>query len=112
MIALAEYMDDFLSKDDDIKSVFHSFRYCCSLAGISQFQVFVHGKTYENQVTFEESLRIIIFKFNIWEIHLGLPQESWTIDSDVKADLMEKTSEVFSRRLQQFESPKVVEIKR
>ena len=71
----------------------------------------LHGKTFDNQVTFEESLRIIIFKFEIWEIHLGLPQESWTIDSDVKADLMEKASEAFSMRLQQLESPKVVEIK-
>ena len=112
MIALAEQMDDFLSKDDDLKSVFHSFRYWCKLAGISQFNVLLHKKTYDNQVTFEESLRIIIFKFNIWEIHLGLPQESWTIDSDVKADLMEKSSEAFSRRLQQLESPKVVEMKR
>lgn len=63
-------------------------------------------------MTFEESMRIIIFKFEIWEIHLGLPQESWTIDSDVKAVLMEKASEAFFRRLQQLESPEVVEIKR
>ena len=57
-------------------------------------------------------MRIIIFKFEDWEIHLGLPSESWTIDSDVKADLIEKASEAFSRRLKQLESPIVVEMKK
>ena len=111
MIALAEQMDDFLAKDDHVESVLNSFSYWCSLAGINKYQVLQNGKPYQKQETFETSLRIIIIKFEDWEIHLGLPRESWRIDSDVKADLIEKASEAFSKRLKRLESPKVVEMK-
>ena len=39
MIALAEQMDHFFSKDNDLIFDLESFNYWCGLAGISQYQI-------------------------------------------------------------------------
>ena len=90
MIALAEQMDHFFSKDNDLSSTLNSFNFWCGLAGISQYQIIFQNKNYYNYGNVVDSLRIIIYKIENWEIHFGLPRESWSIDSDIKGDLMEK----------------------
>ena len=110
MIALAEQMDHFFSKDNDLSSTLSSFNYWCGLAGISQYQIIFQNKNYYNYGNVVDSLRIIIYKIQNWEIHLGLPRESWSIDSDIKGDLMEKVSHALIRKLGEFESSKIVDI--
>ena len=107
MIALANQMDDFLAKDSDQQSVFHSFNYWVNLAGISRYKILKKGSVYRDNGTFEDSLRIVIFKNGDWEIQLGLPQSSWTIDSDVKSELMEKASNALINRLEKSENNKI-----
>ena len=108
MIALAEQMDHFFSKDNDIASTFQSFGYWCRLAGISHYQIIFQKKNYYNYGNVEDSLRIIIYKIQNWEVHLGLPRESWSIDSDIKGDLMEKASYALVRKLGECESSKII----
>ena len=110
MIALAEQMDHFFSKDNDISSTFQSFSYWCSLAGISKYQIISQKKNFYNYGNVEDSLRIIIYKILNWEIHIGLPRESWSIDSDIKGDLIEKVSYALVRKLVELESSKVVDM--
>ena len=111
LIALSDQMEDFLKKDLDANSVFHSFKYWCDLAGVSQYKLMYHGNEYYKNKLFEDSLRIIIYKIEKWEVHFGLPRESWSIDSDVKEDLMEKASNALVRRLEQLESSNEIELK-
>ena len=68
------------------------------------------NKNYYNYGNVEDSLRIIIYKIENWEIHLGLLRESWSIDSDIKGDLMEKVSYALVRKIGEFESSKIVDI--
>jgi UDP-N-acetylmuramyl pentapeptide phosphotransferase/UDP-N-acetylglucosamine-1-phosphate transferase len=110
MIALAEQMDYFFSKDNDFSSTLNSFNFWCVLAGISQYQIIFQKKNYYKFGDVEDSLRIIIYKIQNWEIHLGLPRESWSIDSDIKGDLMEKVSYALLRKVGELESSKVVDI--
>ena len=110
MIALAEQMDHFFSKDNDLSSTLSSFNYWCGLAGISQYQIIFQNKNYYNYGNVVDSLRIIIYKIENWEIHIGLPRESWTLDSDIKGDLIEKVSHALIRKLGEFESSKIVDI--
>ena len=112
MIALAEQMDHFFSKDKDLSSTLNSFNFWCGLAGISQYQIRFQKKNFYKYGNVEDSLRIIIYKFQKWEIHLGLPRESWSIDSDIKGDLMEKVSYALIRKIEEFESSKVIDIKK
>ena len=110
MIALAEQMDHFFSKDNDLSSTLSSFNYWCGLAGISQYQIIFQNKNYYNYGNVVDSLRIIIYKIENWEIHLGLPRDSWTLDSDIKGDLIEKVSHALVRKIGEFESSKIVDI--
>ena len=110
MIALAEQMDHFFSKDNDLSSTLNSFNFWCGLAGISQYKILFQNKNYFKFGDDEDSLRIVIYKIQNWEIHLGLPRESWSIDSDIKGDLMEKVSYALIRKIGELESSKVVDI--
>ena len=110
MIALADQMDHFFSKDNDLSSTLNSFNFWCGLAGISQYQIIFQNKNYYNYGNVVDSLRIIIYKIENWEIHLGLPRESWSIDSDIKGDLMEKVSYALIRKIGELESSKIVDI--
>ena len=110
MIALAEQMDHFFSKDNDLSSTLSSFNYWCGLAGISQYQIIFQNKNYYNYGNVVDSLKIIIYKIENWEIHLGLPRDSWTLDSDIKGDLIEKVSHALVRKIGEFESSKIVDI--
>ena len=110
MIALAEQMDHFFSKDNDITSIFKSLNYWCDLAGISQYQIIFQNKNYYNYGDIEDSLKIVIYKIQNWEIQLGLPKESWSIDSDIKGDLMEKVSYALINKIEEFEFSKVIDI--
>ena len=110
MIALAEQMDHFFLKDNDLSSTLSSFNYWCGLAGISQYQIIFQNKNYYNYGNVVDSLRIIIYKIENWEIQLGLPRDSWTLDSDIKGDLIEKVSHALVRKIGEFESSKIVDI--
>ena len=68
-----------------------------------QISIIFQNKNYYNYGNFVDSLRIIIYKIENWEIHLGLPKESWSIDSDIKGDLMEKVSYALIRKIGELE---------
>ena len=109
MIILADQIDDYFEKDHDRSLVIHSFNYWCKLVGIYYYKLVFGGKDYHYYGSENDSLRFIIYKFRNWEIHLGLPRESWSIDSDVKGDLMEKVFNALVKRLELLESSKVLE---
>ena len=109
MIMLADQIDDFFEKDHNSPLVIHSFNYWCKLVGICQYKLVYEGKDCHYYGSDNDSLRIIIYRFRNWEIHLGLPRESWSIDSDVKGDLMEKVFNALVKRLELLESSKVLE---
>ena len=110
MIMLADQIDDFFEKDHDRSLVIHSFNYWCKLVGIYHYKLVYGGKDYNYYGSDNDSLRFIIYKFRNWEIHLGLPRESWSIDSDVKGDLMEKVFNALVKRLELLEPTKVVDM--
>ena len=72
--------------------------------------IWFQKKIYYNYGNVKDSLRVIIYKIENWEIHLSLPRESWTLDSDIKGDLMEKVSHALIRKLGEFESSKIIDI--
>ena len=109
MIILADQIDDYFEKDHDSSLVIHSFNYWCKLVGIYNYKLVYEGKDCHYYGSDNDSLRIIIYRFRNWEIHLGLPRESWSIDSDVKGDLMEKVFNALVKRLELLESSKVLE---
>jgi UDP-GlcNAc:undecaprenyl-phosphate GlcNAc-1-phosphate transferase len=109
MIMLADQIDDYFEKDHNSSLVIHSFNYWCKLVGIYEYKLVYGGKDYHYYGSDNDSLRFIIYKFKNWEIHLGLPRESWSIDSDVKGDLMEKVFNALVKRLELLESSKVLE---
>ena len=109
MIILADQIDDYFEKDHDRSLVIHSFNYWCKLVGIYNYKLVYEGKDCYYYGPDNVSLRIIIYRFRNWEIHLGLPRESWSIDSDVKGDLMEKVFNALVKRLELLESSKVLE---
>jgi hypothetical protein len=53
---------------------------------------------------------MLLFRQGAWEVRLALPESSWTIDSDVKGDLLERVSLALMTRLDQLEKPNVVRI--
>ena len=110
MIMLADQIDDYFEKDHNSSLVIHSFNYWCKLVGIYQYKLVYEGKDCHYYGSDNDSLRIIIYRFRNWEIHLGLPRESWSIDSDVKGDLMEKVFNALVNRLELLESTKVVDM--
>ena len=110
MIMLADQIDDYFEKDHNSSLVIHSFNYWCKLVGIYQYKLVNEGKDYHYYGSDNDSLRIIIYRFRNWEIHLGLPRESWSIDSDVKGDLMEKVFNALVKRLELLEPTKVVDM--
>ena len=109
MIILADQIDDYFEKDHDRSLVIHSFNYWCKLVGIYNYKLVYEGKDCHYYGSDNDSLRIIIYRFRNWEIHLGLPRESWSIDSDIKGDLMEKVFNALVKRLELLESSKVLE---
>ena len=109
MIMLADQIDDYFEKDHNSSLVIHSFNYWCKLVGIYNYKLVYEGKDCHYYGSDNDSLRIIIYRFRNWEIHLGLPRESWSIDSDVKGDLMEKVFNALVKRLELLESSKVLE---
>ena len=109
MIMLADQIDDYFEKDHNSPLVIHSFNYWCKLVGIYHYKLVYEGKDCDYYGSDHDSLRIIIYKFRNWEIHLGLPRESWSIDSDIKGDLMEKVFNALVNRLELLESSKVIE---
>ena len=110
MIMLADQIDDYFEKDHNSSLVIHSFNYWCKLVGIYQYKLVYEVKDCHYYGSDNDSLRIIIYRFRNWEIHLGLPRQSWSIDSDVKGDLMEKVFNALVKRLELLESTKVVDM--
>ena len=110
MVILADQIDDYFEKDHDRSLVIHSFNYWCKLVGIYNYKLVYEGKDCYYYGSDNDSLRIIIYKFRNWEIHLGLPRDSWTLDSDIKGDLIEKVSHALVRKIGEFESSKIVDI--
>lgn len=110
MIALAKNMDYYLEKDLHQEMVLKSFKYWSGLAGISKFKILKKNKVFLEDSKFEDSLRIVIYKHGDWEVQLGLPESSWKIDSDVKAELMQKASMALTNRLDELENNNVLSL--
>ena len=46
---------------------------------------------------------MLLFKKESWELRLALPESSWTVDSDVKGNLLEKVSMALLSRLEKID---------
>ena len=110
MLALGENIDSYFTKDPDQGSILRSFAYWTKLASVSQFEVRLKGSLIWQSAPEEPTHRMLLFRQGAWEVRLALPESSWTIDSDVKGDLLERVSLALMTRLEQLEKPNVVRL--
>jgi hypothetical protein len=52
----------------------------------------------------DHSHRRLLFRKNEWEVCLALSETDWTVDSDVKSELLEHASLALINRLEQLDS--------
>ena len=112
MKALGEQIEFFFEKDPDQESTIRSFHFWTEMTGVSRIElrkkdsvVWKNGP--ENQIH-----RMLMFRHEKWEVRMNIPELSWKIDSDVKGDLLERVSLAFLVRLEQLESPSVINLKK
>ena len=108
MLALGEQIDIFFSKDPDRESVMRSFHFWTEMAEVSRIEVRLKNTVVWQSGPDEPSYRMLLFRLRAWEVRMTLPESSWTIDSDIKGNLLERVSLAFMTRLEQIESPSVV----
>ena len=104
MLALAKGIDDYLSKDPDIDSILRSFCYWTDLAGVSRMELYQKDSMIKVHGPIDNSHRRLFFRKNEWEVCLALPETDWTVDSDVKSELLEHVSLALINRLEQLDS--------
>ena len=104
MLALAKEIDDYLSKDPDIDSILRSFCYWTDLAGVSRMELYLKNSTIRVHGPIDHSHRRLFFRKNEWEVCLALSETDWTVDSDVKSELLEHVSLALINRLEQLDS--------
>ena len=104
MLALAKEIDDYLSKDPDIDSILRSFCYWTDLAGVSRMELYLKNSTIRVHGPIDHSHRRLLFRKNEWEVRLALSETNWTVDSDIKNELLEHVSLAFINRLEQIDS--------
>ena len=108
MIALGQQMETFLEKDPEAGSVFRSIRYWGDLAGAARIEVRKAEQVLWTDGPSDQSHRTLLFQSDSWEVRWGLPEASWTLDSDVKGELLDQVSQALFDRLQQLDAPKVL----
>jgi UDP-GlcNAc:undecaprenyl-phosphate GlcNAc-1-phosphate transferase len=108
MLSLSDNISEFLAKDPDQDSILRSFRYWTDLAGVAQFEVYLRNSSVYKSFPLELAHRIIFFQKGEWEVRLAIPETSWTVDSDIKRDLLERVSMALINRLERLEEPMVV----
>ena len=104
MLALAKGIDDYLSKDPDIDSILRSFCYWTDLAGVSRMELYQKDSMIKVHGPIDHSHRRLFFRKNEWEVCLALSETDWTVDSDVKNELLEHVSLALINRLEQLDS--------
>ena len=112
MKALGEQIEFFFEKDPDQESTIRSFHFWTEMTGVSRIELrkkdsVVWKSGPENQIH-----RMLMFRHEKWEVRMNIPELSWKIDSDVKGDLLERVSLAFLVRLEQLESPSVINLKK
>ena len=112
MIALGQQMETFLGKDPDAGSVFRSIRYWGDLAGVARIEVRKAEQVLWADGPTDQSHRTLLFQSDSWEVRWGLPEASWTLDSDVKGELLYQVSQALFERLQQLDAPKVLPLRK
>jgi len=104
MLALAKGIDDYLSKDPDIDSILRSFCYWTDLAGVARMELYQKDSMIKVHGPIDHSHRRLFFRKNEWEVCLALSETDWTVDSDVKSELLEHVSIALINRLEQLDS--------
>ena len=104
MLALAKGIDDYLSKDPDIDSILRSFCYWTDLAGVARMELYQKDSMIKVHGPIDHSHRRLFFRKNEWEVCLALSETDWTVDSDVKNELLEHVSLALINRLEQLDS--------
>ena len=102
LLALSDNIEEFFAKDPDSESVFRSFKYWTLLAGVSRFEIKLNNKIVFQSGEEDSSCRNITFKVASNEVIYALPKSSWSIDSDLKGDLLENVSIALIKRLEQL----------
>ena len=110
MLALCEKIDDYFEKDPDQESIIRSYHFWIEMAGVSRVELRKKDLIIWQSGPENLSHRMLMFKYEEWEVRLGLPESSWKIDSDVKGDLLERVSLAFLTRLEQIEKPSVIHL--
>jgi len=104
MVALADGIDDYFSKDPDLDSILRSFCYWMKLADVSRMELYKKSSKVWNQGTIDNEHHMILFCQNEWEVRLALSKINWTIDSDVKHKLMERVTLALINRIKKLDS--------
>ena len=104
MLALAKEIDDYFSKDPDLDSIFRSYCYWTDLAGVSRMELYLKNSMIRVHGPIDHSHRRLLFRKNEWEVSLALSETNWTVDSDIKSELLEHVSLAFINRLEQLDS--------
>ena len=104
MLALAKGIDDYLSKDPDIDSILRSFCYWTDLADVSRIELYQKGSMIKFHGPDDDSHRRLLFHKKEWEVCLALAETDWTVDSDIKSELLEHVSIALINRLEQLDS--------
>jgi len=112
MMALGEQIEKFFAKDRDRESIISSYHFWSEMAGVSRFEVRLRDTVVWQSGSKNHLHRVLLFQHGAWEVLMALPESSWKIDSDVKGDLLERVSLAFLSRLEQLETPSVINIKK
>ena len=112
MLALAEQIDFFFSKDPDIESTKRSFLFWTELAGVNRIETSLNDSVFWQNGTEIQSHRMLLFQHRGWEVRVSLPDSSWKIDSDIKGKMLEKVCISFLIRLEQLDKHSVIPFKR
>ena len=112
MLALAEQIDFFFSKDPDIESTKRSFLFWTELAGVNRIETSLNDSVFWQNGTEIQSHRMLLFQHRGWEVRVSLPDSSWKIDSDIKGKMLEKVCIAFLIRLEQLDKHTVIPFKK
>ena len=112
MLALGDQIEIFFAKDPNQESIIRSFQFWTKVAGVSRLELRKKDSIIWQSGPEKNSHRVLMFKHNKWEVRMNLPESSWKIDTDVKGNLLERVSLAFLVRLEQQESPSVINLKK
>ena len=112
MKALGEQIENFFEKDPDQESTIRSFHFWTEMTGVSRIELRKKDSVIWQSGPENHSHRMLMFQHEKWEVRMNLPESSWKLDSDVKGNLLERVSLAFLVRLEQQESPSVINLKK